>query len=273
LFWFDVAEWHWHAGRKEEARRAVEAALDLPSRDNQTLAIVAARLLRYGSHDRAIWLLERLMEREDKRPQPKRTLALALLERAKVDATPENAKADMGRAVELLARVATDVYDQESRGIETVALMEANAALAKLKSMGGSSDALDPRLVALLDTDLRVVMEWNTPRTDLDLWVKEPKGFDVGYSSPRSPWGGKLSGDITDGYGPEEYVVRHALAGAYDIRAKTFASDRANPNGPSTLTVRLIRNFGRPDQSEELLDVEMEARDRDKTQIGKITIE
>lgn len=273
LFWFDVAEWHWHAGRKEEARRAVEAALDVPSRDNQTLAIVAARLLRYGSHDRAIWLLKRLMEREEKRPQPKRTLALALLERAKVDATPEDAKADMGRAIELLAKVATDVYDQESLGIETVALMEANAALAKLKAMGGSSDALDPRLVALLDTDLRVVMEWNTPRTDLDLWVKEPKGFDVGYSSPRSPWGGKLSGDITDGYGPEEYLVRRAISGAYAIRANTFASDRANPNGPSTLTVRLIRNFGRPDQSEELLDIEMEARDRDKTEIGKITIE
>ena len=45
------------------ARRAAEAALDLPTRDNQTLAIVAAKLLRFGSHDRAIWLLERLAER------------------------------------------------------------------------------------------------------------------------------------------------------------------------------------------------------------------
>lgn len=178
----------------------------------------------------------------------------------------------MVRAIDLLAKAAADVYEQEADGIETIALMEANAALVKLKAMGGSSTALDPRLVALLDADLRVVVEWNTPRTDLDLWVLEPKGYDVGYSAPLSPWGGKLSGDITDGYGPEEYLIHRALTGEYAIRAKTFASDPTNPNGPSSLTVRLIRNFGRPDQSEELMDIEMEAKDREKVELGKITI-
>lgn len=272
LFWFDVAEWYWRAGRKEEARRSIEAALDVPTRDNQTLAIVAARLVRYGSHDRAIWLLERLMERETDRPQPMRTLALALIDRAKFAATPDAAKADLSRAIELLAKAATTVTDVTARGVETVALMEANAALAKLKAMGGSSTALDPRLVALLDTDVRVVMEWNTPRTDLDLWVTEPKGAKVGYSSPLSPWGGKLSGDVTNGYGPEEYIIRRANTGKYEVRAKTFASDRANPNGPSTLTVRLIRNFGRPSQSEELIDLEMPAEDRGEMPVGVFTI-
>jgi len=272
LFWFDLAEWHWRAGRKEEARRSIEAALDVPTRDNQTLAIVAARLVRYGSHDRAIWLLERLMERETDRPQPMRTLALALIDRAKFAATPDAAKADLGRAIDLLSKAATTVTDVSARGVETVALMEANAALAKLQAMGGSSTALDTRLVALLDADVRVVMEWNTPRTDLDLWVTEPKGAKVGYSSPFSPWGGKLSGDVTNGYGPEEYVIRRANTGKYQVRAKTFASDRANPNGPSTLTVRLIRNFGRPSQSEELIDLEMPAENRGEMDVGVFTI-
>ncbi len=273
LFWFDVAEWHWQAGRKEEARRAIEAALDLPTRDNQTLAIVASRLLRYGSHDRAIWLLEKLVERETDRPQPMRTLGLALVERAKYAKTTDAAKADLARAVDLLAKAATTVTDVAARGIETVTLMEANAALAKLKAMGGSSSALDERLVALLTADVRVVMEWNTPRTDLDLWVTEPKGARVGYSSPLSPWGGKLSGDVTNGYGPEEYVIRNANSGKYVVRANTFASDRANPNGPSTLTVRLIRNFGRPNQSEELMDFEMASEDRGEVEVGEFTLE
>ena len=43
--------------------------------------------------------------------------------------------------------------------------------------------------------------------------------------------------------------------------------------GPSTLTVRVIRNFGRPNQSEELIDLEMDAEGRDQRYIGKITIE
>ena len=185
LFWFDIAEWHWRAGRKEEARRAAEAALDLPTRDNQTLAIVAARLLRYGSHDRAIWLLERLAEREADRPQPLRTLALALIERSKAQRSKELAKADLARAVELLAKTATGVFDVDAEGVEEVALMEANATLARLKAMGGASNALDQRLTALLEADVRVVMEWNTPRTDLDLWITEPNGEKVGYSDRR----------------------------------------------------------------------------------------
>lgn len=273
LFWFDIAEWHWRAGRKEDARRAAEAALDLPTRDNQTLAIAAARLLRYGSHDRAIWLLEKLAEREADRPQPLRTLALALIERSKVAKTQQLAKADLERAVGLLSKAATEVFDVNSTGVEEVTLMEANAALARLTAMGGSSTALDKKLVANLEADVRVVMEWNTPRTDLDLWITEPNGEKVGYSTPASSWGGKLSGDVTNGYGPEEYLMRKARKGVYEIRANTFASDRSNPNGPSTLTVRVIRNFGRPSQSEQLIDIEMDAEDRGERQIGKITIE
>ncbi|MDP3738329.1 MAG: VIT domain-containing protein [Hyphomonadaceae bacterium] len=273
LFWFDIAEWHWRAGRKEEARRAAEAALDLPTRDNQTLAIAAARLLRYGSHDRAIWLLEKLAEREADRPQPLRTLALALIERSRAAKTQQLAKADLERAVTLLSKAATDVFDVNATGVEEVTLMEANAALARLTAMGGASTALDRKLVANLEADVRVVMEWNTPRTDLDLWITEPNGEKVGYSTPTSSWGGKLSGDVTNGYGPEEYLMKKARKGVYEIRANTFASDRSNPNGPSTLTVRVIRNFGRPGQSEQLIDIEMDAEDRGERQIGKITIE
>ena len=273
LFWFDIAEWHWQAGRREEARRAVEAALDLPTRNNQTLAIVAARLLRYGSHDRAIWLLERLAERETDRPQPLRTLALAHVERAKAAEAREPAISDLKRAIELLSKSATDVFPFSPDGFEIVALSEANVALARLKALGGSSNALDERLVALLDTDVRVVVEWNTPRTDIDLWVKEPKGADVGYSSPLSPWGGKLSEDITDGYGPEQYTTRKAQSGVYVVSADTFATDRSNPNGPSTITVRLFRNYGRPGQTEEVIDFEMAAEEKEQAEIGRITIQ
>jgi hypothetical protein len=273
LFWFDVAEWHWRAGRREEARRAVEAALDLPTRDNQTLQIAASRLLRYGSHDRAIWLLERLMERETDRPQPLRTLALALMERARASESLPATKADLDRAIGLLAKAATGVFDVEAEGIEVTALMEANAALARLKALGGSSNALDEKLVALLDADVRVVMEWNTPRTDIDLWVVEPDEFEVGYSSDLSPWGGKLTADVTNGYGPEEYAARRAQRGVYTVRSDTFASDRTNPNGPSTVTVRLIRNFGRPTQSEEFIDREMVAENEDMLELGKFTVQ
>lgn len=276
IFWFDLAEWHFGKGRSAEARRAVESALDLESRDNQTLATVAARLQRYGDLDRAIWLMEQLVDREDERPQPPRTLAVLLMQRADLAqqaGRTDAARADLARAITLLADSVLTVRRETYRGFEQTALMDANLALARYRALGGTDATLPQRLIALLDTDIRIVVEWNTPRTDLDLWVEQPNGEDVGYSHPQSNTGGRLTADVTNGFGPEEFLLRRAAPGTYTIRAKTFASDRSNPNGPSTLSARIIRNFGRANQSEELVDVEMDPSESDGRQlIGRIVI-
>jgi tetratricopeptide (TPR) repeat protein len=275
LFWFDVGEWQYRKGRAAEARRAVETALELPARDNQTLAIVSARLQRYGDLDRAIALMEQLADREDERPQPLRTLAVLLMQRAeghRAAGRNDAAKADLQRAIQLLADAVLKVRREGYRGFEETALMDANLAVQRFRALGGRDHALPPALVRMLDVDIRVVVEWNTPRTDLDLWVEEPSREDVGYSNRISAWGGRLTADVTNGFGPEEYMIRVSQPGTYSIRANTFAADRTNPNGPSTLAARLIRNFGRANQTEELIDIEMEPTSNGRQLIGRITI-
>jgi tetratricopeptide (TPR) repeat protein len=276
IFWFDLAEWQWRKGRAVEARRAAEAALDLPSRDNQTLSIVAARLQRYGDLDRALALLEQLADRENERPQPLRTMATLLMQRAeahRVAGRTDAAKADLQRAISLLADAVLTVRREQPRGFVQTALMDANVAVARYRLLGGTDHALPQQLVALMDTDIRIVMEWNTPRTDLDLWVTQPNGEEVGYYHSLSATGGRLTADVTNGYGPEEFLLRQAAPGIYTIRANTFAADRSNPNGPSGLSVRIIRNFGRPNQTEEQMDVEMRTEDSGSRQlVGTITV-
>ncbi len=275
LFWFDLAEWHWRAGRAAEARRAVVSALDLATRDNQTLEIVAGRLLRYGELDRALALFTQLADREDERPQPIRWQAMVLMARAEAHRAAGRdaaARADLERAIALFADSVLTVRREGFRGYEALTLMDANLAVQRYRSLGGRDHALPPRLVAMLDTDIRIVVDWNTPRTDLDLWVAEANGERVGFSSPLSASGGKLSGDVTNGFGPEEYMIRVAPRGVYTIEIDTFASDRTNPNGPSSVQARIIRNFGRANQSEELVDVEMDPQDDGMRRVGTITV-
>ncbi len=275
LFWFDLAEWHWRAGRAAEARRAVASALELATRDNQTLEIVAGRLLRYGEIDRALALYTQLADREDERPQPIRLQAMALMARAEAHRTAgrtDAALADMQRAIGLFADAVLTVRRETFRGFETVTLMDANLAVQRFRALGGRDHTLPARLVGMLETDVRVVVDWNTPRTDLDLWVAQPDGERVGFSNTQSAVGGKLSGDVTNGFGPEEFLLRTAPRGTYTIEIDTFASDRTNPNGPSTVQARIIRNFGRPNQSEELVDVEMDPEDDGMRRVGTITI-
>jgi uncharacterized protein YfaP (DUF2135 family) len=131
---------------------------------------------------------------------------------------------------------------------------------------------LAPALIKPLDTDLRVTIEWNTAATDMDLWVDEPTGERVIYNNPNSRRGGKLSRDMTQGFGPEEYMIHKADQGVYTVRVNTFATDRLNPNGPTTVTARLTRNFGRPNESEQLIDLEVLPGAEGERMIGTIRV-
>ncbi|HEX8262576.1 MAG TPA: VIT domain-containing protein [Allosphingosinicella sp.] len=272
-FWLDVSDWYFRTGRRADALRLLLSALDLPTRDSETVAIVAARLVRWGELDRAIRLYERLAAAESDRPQPLRSLALALARRAEA-APPEQARADLDRAIALLTEVVMTEWPRAFEGIEMIALMEVNRLIARQSRLGGGPVPLDPRLVALLDVDLRVVIEWNTEETDLDLWVDEPNGERAIYSNPRTLIGGRLSNDMTAGYGPEEYLLRRAPRGTYTVRANVFASDRLNPNGSSRITAHLIHDFGRASEREEVIDVEaLPGAESGERLIGRLRVE
>jgi tetratricopeptide (TPR) repeat protein len=255
-FWLDTSEYFHRAGQRDEALRLLLSALELPARDNETVAIVAQRLIRYGELDRGIDLLERVVASEPDRPQPLRSLALALAKRA--EATPgEAARNDLVRAIGLLTRIIMEPSPEGFEGIELIALMEVNRLIPRYRDLGGSDVPLDPRLVALLDVDIRVVIEWSTEETDLDLWVDEPNGERALYNNPRTAIGGHMSADMTEGFGPEEYLLRHAPVGTFTVRADTYAADALNPNGPSRVTAHLFRNYGRADEREEIVELEL----------------
>lgn len=272
-FYLDVAEYLFRAGRVEEARAVVLSALDLPAADTTTLTILADRMTRYGDDTRAIWLYEHILYLEPDRPQPRRNLALALIDRAERTGTGRAlAKADYRRALDLLTEVVMTPWDDAYDGIEMIALMEANRIIPKLKALGVTDIPLDRRLIALLDVDLRVVMEWNTDITDMDLWVDEPTGERAIYNNPRTAVGGRLSNDMTEGYGPEEYLLRRTPRGEYVIQANVYSADRLNPNGAVTIRVHIYRAWGRPDEQVETLEVELTPGEHGTRKLGGVTV-
>jgi hypothetical protein len=270
VFYFDVAEWMRRHGRESGAEEMLLSALELPLTTASTAAMVAERLQRYGSVDRAVLMLERVVERVDFLPQPRRSLALALARRAALAGA--DARRDLERAVSLLNEVILTPWEGDFDGIELISLMEANALLPRLRASGGRPAALDARLRALLDVDLRVVIEWNTEATDMDLWVDEPNGERAIYSNPRTAIGGRLSNDMTQGYGPEEYLLRRAARGEYQIRVNVYGTDQINPNGSTVVTARLYRNFGRQNQSEQTMELELKPGEKGEMLIGRFTV-
>lgn len=272
-FYLDVAEYLFRQGRAEDARAVAWSALELPVADVTTLTILADRMMRYGDDARAEWLYERILYLEPDRPQPRRDLALALIARAEAPGVPKaRAIADYRRALDLLTEVIMTPWNADYDGIEVIALMEANRIIPRLKALGVNDIPLDSRLIALLDVDLRVVMEWNTNVTDMDLWIDEPSGERAIYNNPKTAIGGRLSNDMTRGYGPEEYLLHRTPRGDYVLQANVFSADRLNPNGPVIVKLRIYRAWGRPDEQVESMEIELTPGEQGTRKLGSVRV-
>lgn len=268
-FYLDTAEWLHRHGRALLALELLESTLELPSANDETLAITADRLLRYGSIDRAIGLYERMLYVADDRPQPRLALAMALAMRAG-NSDSDSARHDLQRAVSLLNEIVMTPWEGDYDGIEIIALTEANAIIPRLRDLGATDVVLDSRLIAVLDVDIRVVVQWNTAATDIDLWIDEPNGERAIFHNPLTAAGGRLSNDMTSGYGPEQYMLRRSRRGNYNIRLDVYAGDPLNPNGATWVTVRIYKDFGRRNQREEVIEIELESEQEGEILVGKI---
>jgi uncharacterized protein YfaP (DUF2135 family) len=86
---------------------------------------------------------------------------------------------------------------------------------------------------------LLVTLVWDTPSTDVDLYVTEPSGRTVYYSSKTHA--GNLDVDRTQGFGPENYSLGRAggtvAPGDYRVRVHYYA-DRGL--GRTEWTVRVL---------------------------------
>jgi hypothetical protein len=100
------------------------------------------------------------------------------------------------------------------------------------------------------EADLVVVISWNTDATDIDLHVKEPTGEECFYSNPKTKLGGAITQDVTQGYGPEMYVLKKAPQGRYEIRVKYYARDRNRASARTKVYATVFEDWGRPTMRE-----------------------
>jgi len=92
--------------------------------------------------------------------------------------------------------------------------------------------------------DLLVIITWNTDSTDVDLHVKEPSGEVCYYKNPNTKSQGTITSDVTQGFGPEMYMIRKAKYGKYKIRVKYFSKDRNRASARTRVFVTIYKNWG-----------------------------
>lgn len=103
--------------------------------------------------------------------------------------------------------------------------------------------------LGLSTADLVVCISWNTDATDIDLHVEEPGGEVCYYKNPKTWAGGRLTRDVTRGYGPEMYVIERARRGVYNLAVNYYGQDDSRTGTRTKVTLTIIRHLGHPHET------------------------
>lgn len=95
----------------------------------------------------------------------------------------------------------------------------------------------------IVTSDLRVVLNWTSSDTDIDLHLITPTGDDFYYSNYESD-NVRYNTDITQGFGPEEIIVKNAEKGIYKVLVDFYADRQQTIHGPVGVSIEIYKYFG-----------------------------
>jgi tetratricopeptide (TPR) repeat protein len=232
-------------GRPRDALRTYSAVTELLSEDPEAQRALATVLKAQGDLDSAH---ERLSVAVELRPEdPRLRFELADIELRRGEYRP---------AAERFAAISADQsVDEQIRHPAKQRLGQVYAASRREAQTDAERAEWTAKIDALgleggWQNDIKVYLTWDTDRTDVDLWVTNPRGEKVFYSHKVGVHGGELFGDVTNGYGPESFTDDRASAGKYVIEVNYYGSGGAMKEARGELIV--ITNEGREDEQQQV---------------------
>ena len=258
-FILDVADLMFERGQTVLATRVLSNLAEMDLENRQVLRILAARLVQANRADLAVPVLRKVLVLAPDEPQSQRDLGLALAAAGQPQA-----------AVEALYEVAHRQWPRFPE-IELIALAEMNAIIAT-STVTLDTMRVDPRLLKNLPLDLRATLSWDADNTDIDLWVTDPNGERAFYGHPLTYQGGRMSRDITSGYGPEEFSLKHAKPGKYVVQAQFYGHNQQIVAGATTIQLLLTSGFGTPQQKQQAVTLRLKER-KDQGLVGEFVVD
>ena len=235
MFYVDVADLFYRNNMKKEAEKILSNLLEMDFENSEFLRVFALKAMELGEVRLAIKAFQKVKELRPFEPQSFRDLALAYEKNRQYQ-----------KAADLLYHILIHTWSNRFAGIKIVVINELNNILSLHPNLNKSR--YDARLISPMPVDLRIVINWSSDNTDIDLWVIDPYKEKTFYSNKVSRIGGKISNDITQGYGPEEFMIRDAVPGTYKIQANYYGNSQQKITIPVTIRAEIYSEYSRKDQ-------------------------
>ncbi len=253
-FYADVADFFFKKGNKEQAILVISNLAELGLDDPQLLRMLGYKLSNYSAKKEAIWVFGKVADIRQEEPQSFRDLGLALADDAQYN-----------EAVKNLYKVVTGTWSGRFGDVQLVTMNDINSLIARHKGIDVSY--IDKRLLKKEPVDVRVVLSWDTDNCDMDLWVTDPKKEKCFYNNTLTYLGGKISADVTQGYGPEEFMLKKAVKGKYKVEVNYFGSHSQKQLLPVSLRITFYTHYGTPQQKQQETTVRL-TDEKDVIEVG-----
>ncbi len=235
-FYIDVADFFKTRGEEEIAIQILTNVAEIDLDNYQLLKALAYKFEEYKLYKYAVYIYKEILKLRPEDIQSYRDLALVY-----------EYVGEYQKSVDLLYKIVNGELlekDENRRfsGIEVIALNELNRMISLYNNYLIVSH-INKSYINTTKTAIRVLIDWNHNDTDIDLWVTDPNGEKCYYSNKKSKIGGLMSDDMTEGFGPEQFVLKKVIKGNYKINVKYYASDQQKISGPTFLKITTFKNY------------------------------
>jgi hypothetical protein len=203
---------------------------DLGLENHQLYKSLTYLFRQWQAYEDALYTANQVAKWREFEPQSHRDLGLTL----------EDNKQYQAGFDELVKALETNYYGEMSghyAGIEDIILMDLNRMISE--HSGIKTEKLDKKYFNKMPVAVRIILNWNQSDTDIDLHVIEPTGEECFYGHTDTRAGARFSKDFTQGYGPEQYLLRNTVKGKYQIKTNYFGETTLTENGPTTVMVEI----------------------------------
>jgi len=263
-FYFQVSQYFAAQKMNEEAFTIISNIAELSLENADLYKALGFSLMYMQKTKEAQQIFTKVSQWRSFEPQSFRDLGLALLANKQYQAAADTlfyalkvlSKTDRGSAFE---------------GMETTLILEINSILKNHPEvhLKNFNKEYTKQAVPL---DLSIVLNWNRNDTDNDLYVTDPNGEVCYYSKKETPNGAMFINDQTNGYGPEQVVVKKAMKGKYKIKVHFYGSSNFKGFNTSSIFIQATTHAGQSNENTTYFCNQLIANNTSDIELGTIEV-
>jgi hypothetical protein len=244
-FFFDVTDEFMRRKMNDKAVIVLSNIAEMKLDNPEMLRIAANKLMELGQYQYAVDMFEKIVKLRGEDPQSYRDLALAY-----------QANKEYQKALDTFYKILLSSWDGRFNGIQQIIFVEMNNLISLNPKLDVSK--IDKELIFAMPVDIRIVLGWSTDNTDIDIHVTDPYNEKAYYGNRLTRIGGRVSPDLTQGFGPEEFMLKKAVNGDYNISTNNFGDRRQSISGPTVIYLDIYTFYGSKKQTHQRVLVRTE---------------